>query len=183
MFPASSIACETLVMVGADPLRLNLEVAILGDGNPSFINRRFSVAALYYGVYTLFLLFHAILKRIIRICYRKESLNLCTCNASLQRNATGDLFNQLSEMAGGDSLSVFVSFFEIYGGHCQDLLNDRWDRSSFFWILSFCLTTGLCLAQEAFVVRPKHCSTCSVHGLGVIFRRLGPRSCLILLAT
>ena len=31
-------------------------------------------------------------------------------------------------MPAGGSLSVHVSFFEIYGGRCQDLLNHRHDR-------------------------------------------------------
>eukprot|EP00903_Cladosiphon_okamuranus_P015554 g14359.t1 len=43
----------------------------------------------------------------------------------IQKNATSDLFDQLAEMPGGDALSVHVSFFEIYGGRCQDLLNHR----------------------------------------------------------
>lgn len=43
-----------------------------------------------------------------------------------QKNATSDLFEQLGQMPGGDSLSVHVSFFEIYGGRCQDLLNHRY---------------------------------------------------------
>ncbi|CAM9960373.1 unnamed protein product [Ectocarpus fasciculatus] len=43
----------------------------------------------------------------------------------IQKNATSDLFDQLGQMPGGGSLSVHVSFFEIYGGRCQDLLNHR----------------------------------------------------------
>lgn len=42
-----------------------------------------------------------------------------------QKNATNDLFEQLGQIPAGGSLSVHVSFFEIYGGRCQDLLNHR----------------------------------------------------------
>ncbi|CAM9277658.1 unnamed protein product [Pylaiella littoralis] len=43
----------------------------------------------------------------------------------IQKNATSDLFEQLAQMPSRGSLSVHVSFFEIYGGRCQDLLNHR----------------------------------------------------------
>lgn len=49
--------------------------------------------------------------------------------AGIQQNAARDLF-ELLRASGGPSqeppaLQVLVSFFEIYGGRCQDLLNDR----------------------------------------------------------
>ena len=43
----------------------------------------------------------------------------------IQAQATLDIFTLLARRAGGPALSVFVSFFEIYGGRCQDLLNNR----------------------------------------------------------
>lgn len=40
----------------------------------------------------------------------------------IQEMAVQDLFNDLE---GSNDLDVTVSFFEIYGGRCQDLLNER----------------------------------------------------------
>lgn len=42
-----------------------------------------------------------------------------------QEHAVDDLFSLLAEAPGGHHLGVYVSFFEIYGGRCQDLLNHR----------------------------------------------------------
>ena len=41
----------------------------------------------------------------------------------IQSLLVDDLFQLLEE--GDGSLQVFISFFEIYGGRCQDLLNNR----------------------------------------------------------
>lgn len=43
--------------------------------------------------------------------------------ASMQALFARDLFTLLQRMQSG--LQVYVSFFEIYGGRCQDLLNGR----------------------------------------------------------
>ncbi len=45
----------------------------------------------------------------------------------IQAFAAEDLFASLSkyEQDRGTPISVFVSYFEIYGGRCQDLLNSR----------------------------------------------------------
>jgi len=42
----------------------------------------------------------------------------------IQRRTTEDLF-QLMSQYGPRSLKVYLSFYEIYGGRCQDLLNNR----------------------------------------------------------
>jgi len=45
----------------------------------------------------------------------------------IQAQATRDIFNLLARRddSASPNLTVFVSFFEIYGGRCQDLLNNR----------------------------------------------------------
>mmetsp|Transcript_41184 Transcript_41184/g.54199 ORF Transcript_41184/g.54199 Transcript_41184/m.54199 type:complete len:644 (+) Transcript_41184:338-2269(+) len=43
----------------------------------------------------------------------------------IQEYATQDLYGELNSSAAGKNLEVLVSFFEIYGGRCQDLLNRR----------------------------------------------------------
>ena len=45
--------------------------------------------------------------------------------AGIQRQVADDLFAALELPEYSPSLQVFVSFFEIYGEHCQDLFNAR----------------------------------------------------------
>jgi kinesin family member 2/24 len=44
---------------------------------------------------------------------------------AIQESAASDIFSTIEEEHGHDSLGVRVSFFEIYGGRCIDLLNRR----------------------------------------------------------
>ena len=45
----------------------------------------------------------------------------------IQNSLANDLFQlmETEEEVVGKGLQVYVSFFEIYGGRCQDLLNNR----------------------------------------------------------
>ena len=44
----------------------------------------------------------------------------------IQKSIANDLYQMIeSDEAAETSYEVFISFFEIYGGRCQDLLNNR----------------------------------------------------------
>jgi kinesin family protein 2/24 len=43
----------------------------------------------------------------------------------IQKYMVGDLYAQLASAERGVGVQVYVSYFEIYGGRCQDLLNNR----------------------------------------------------------